>query len=412
VSETRRRLAMFQPALRASMGIQGHQDLGAALGARGYEFRLLSTGAPTPDTAVPWRVLPEPVWTRGLVAELGAPFFRTRWLLGAALALARYLRRSGETIDVLYTLIAYPQATAAALAIAWSRWPGRFVVMPGGEDVMVAEEAGFGFRRFPVPRRMVGWTLRHAHGICCQSPAIRAIVSEYRPRGLLRDIPDNVAASVVALADEAPAARRERRERARHEVDARFGTAGAPIALALGRLHPVKAFDRLIDLLSDLPHRLVIAGPSLQIRGRGDAAALLRSRAKKRGVADRVIFTGQVPRESAHQLLAAADVLAVPSYCEGMPKTAVEAAALGTPVVLTDTCGVSSELRHDTLGRVVKHWDARAFAAALDAATTLRPDPEECRAFVYRYSPERVADDIASLLAAIGQSPVGSPSAR
>jgi len=351
---------------------------------------------------LPWRVLLEPEWTRGLVAELGAPFFRTRWLLGAALALARFLRRSGDTIDVLYTLIAYPQATAAALAIAWSRWRGRFVVMPGGEDVMVAEEARFGFRRFPVPRRLVGWTLRRAHGICCQSPAIREIVDGYRPRGILRDVPDNVAASVVALADEPPPARRERRERARRDVDARFGTAGEPIALALGRLHPVKGFDRVIDLLPGLPHRLVIAGPSLPIRGRGDAAAWLRSRAEERGVGDRVIFTGQVPRDRAHELLAAADVLAVPSYCEGMPKTAVEAAALGTPFVLTDTCGVASEPHGDTLGRVVRHWDPAAFAAALESAASLRPDPEECRSFVRRFSPERVAGEIASLLEAIG----------
>ncbi len=397
-----RRIVMFQPGLRASMGIQGHEDLGAALRVLGHEFELVSTAAAPLDSAVPWRVLAEPAWTRGPVAELGAPFFRTRWLLGAALALARYLRIAGKAVDVLYTLVAYPQAAAAALAIGISGWRGRFVVMPAGEDLMVAKEAGFGFRRFPVPRRMVGWTLRRAHGICCQSSAIRAIVSGYHPRGVLLDVPDNVAASVVALVDATPAARRARRERARREIDRRFGTAGAPMALALGRLHPVKGFTRLIDLLPGLPHRLIVAGPSLQIRGVGDAEALLRSRAAERGVADREVFTGQVPREDAYELLAAADVLAVPSHCEGMPKTAVEAVALGTPVALTDTCGVASELRGTTLGRVSKHWDAAAFAAALDAATALHPDLEECRAFVSRFSPERVARDIDSLLAAIG----------
>ncbi len=268
---------------------------------------------------------------------------------------------------------------------------------------MIADEAGFGFRRFPVPRHMVGWTLRRAHGICCQSSAIRAVVvNGYHPRGILIDVPDNVAASVVGLVHATPAARRERRERARREVDRRFGTAGAPLALGLGRLHPVKGFDRLIDLLPALPHRLIVAGPSLQIRGLGDAATLLRSRAAERGVADRVIFTGQVPHEDAYELLAAADVLAVPSHCEGMPKTAVEAVALGTPIALTDTCGVASELRGATLGRVAKHWDAAAFASALDSATALQPDLEEGRAFVSRFSPERVARDIDSLLAAIG----------
>ena len=158
----------------------------------------------------------------------------------------------------------------------------------------------------------------------------------------------------------------------------------------------------LIDLLPGLPHRLIIAGPSLEMRGRGDIATALRERAVERGVADRVIFTGQVPREKAYELLAAADVLAVPSHCEGMPKTAVEAAALGTPFVVTDTCGVAAELHGETLGRVVKNWDAAAFGAALTVASDLRPAQEEARVFVQRFSPERVAGAISSLLDAIG----------
>jgi glycosyltransferase involved in cell wall biosynthesis len=397
-----RRIAMFQPGLRASMGVPGHADLGAALRLLGHEFELLTTAVAPTREPVPWKALAEPAWARGLVAEVGAPLLRTRWLLAAALALTRHLRLSGNSIDVLYTLIAYPQATAAALAIGWSGWRGRFVVMPGGEDLMVVKEAGFGFRRFPVPRRLVGWTLRRAHGICCQSAAIREIVTRYRPKGILRDVPDNVAGAVVSFAEVPPAVRRERRGRARRELDRELGTAGGPIALALGRLHPVKGFGRLIDLLPSLPHRLVVAGPSLEMRGAGDTAVGLRARAIERGVTDRVTFTGQVSREKSYELLAAADVLAVPSHCEGMPKTAVEAAAIGTPFVLTDSCGVAAELRGETLGRVVKNWDATAFAKALAEATELSPDPGECGAFVRRFSPQRVASEISQLLDAIG----------
>jgi len=254
-------------------------------------------------------------------------------LLAWALALARYLRREGARLDVLYTLIAYPHGAAAALGIAWSGWKGRFVVMPGGEDLLVAEAASFGFRRFPVPRRLVGWALRRADAICCQSPAIREVVSAYRPSGASRVIPDNVDAEVIALANESATGRGLRRARARSTIDAELGTRGAPLALALGRLHPVKGFDRLIDLLPGLPHRLVVAGPSLQIKGFGDVATTLRARARALGVDDRVSFTGPVPLEKSFELLAAADVLAIPSHCEGMPKVAVEAAALCTPFV-------------------------------------------------------------------------------
>jgi glycosyltransferase involved in cell wall biosynthesis len=100
--------------------------------------------------------------------------------------------------------------------------------------------------------------------------------------------------------------------------------------------------------------------------------------------------------------LAAADVLAIPSHCESIPKTAVEAAALGTPFVATDTCGVAAVPRGETLGRVVTHWNAAAFARALADATGLRPDPEEARAFVQHFSPQRVARDIDRLLRDIG----------
>lgn len=396
------RIAMFQPGVRASMGIVGHQDLGAALCALGHEFQLLSTAVEPTSEVVPWKVLPEPPWTRGLVAELGAPFLRTRRLLATAVALARHLRLSGKSIDVLYTLIAYPQATAAALAIAWSGWQGRFVVMPAGEDVLVAKEASFGFRRFPLPRYLVGRTLRQAHGICCISPAIREIVTRYHPKGIVADVQDNVAAAVVRLAEASPRERSERREQARRRVDKELGTAGAPIALALGRLHPVKGLDRLIDLLPGLPHRLLVVGPSLTMRGRGDIATALRALAVERGVADRVVLTGRVPAERSYDLLAAADVLAIPSHCESIPKTAVEAAALGTPFVVTDTCGVAAVPRGETLGRVVRHWDPAAFADALSAATGLCPEPEEGRAFVHRFSPERVARDIDRLLEKMG----------
>ena len=400
-----RRIAIFQPALHASMGIASHEDLVAALRRLGHEVQLVSTSSASPADPLPCRVLPEPRWTSGLVAEIGAPFFRTRWLVGAAAALTRYLRRSGGEIDVIYTLIAYPQATAAALAIAWSGWRGRLVVMPGGEDLNVAEEAGFGFRRFPVPRHMVGWTLRRADGICCQSPSLRAIAESYRPKGILRDFPDNVADAVVRFAEAPAREHEERRRRARANVDRELGTAGAPLLLALGRLHPVKGYDRLIDLLPELPHyRLVIAGPSIEMRGYGDVATALRARAVQRGVVERVTFTGQVPREKSYELLAAADVLAAPSHCEGMPKTAVEAAALGTPFVLTDTCGIAAEPHGETLGRVARHWDARAFAAALAAARDLRPDRDEARAFVRRFSPERIAGELAALLDALSPS--------
>jgi glycosyltransferase involved in cell wall biosynthesis len=322
-------------------------------------------------------------------------------LIAAEVALKRHLRRAGDAIDILYTLIAYPQGTATALAVASSGWRGRFLVMPGGEDLLVAPEASFGFRRFAIPRWLIRRTLRRADGICCQSSAIREIVLRHRPRGVVREFTDNVAADVVALADESPARRRLRRETARRRIDEQFGPSDRPLAVALGRLHPVKGFDRLIDLLPKLPHRLVIAGPSLALRGRGDVAASLEARARELGVRDRVLLTGRVPQQQSYELLAAADVLAVPSHREGMPKVAVEAAALGTPFILTSTCGLAAHVGVDAIGKIVPHWDPAACAAELVAAVSMRPDPEQARRFVHRFSPDSVASSIQGMLDAI-----------
>jgi glycosyltransferase involved in cell wall biosynthesis len=108
-----------------------------------------------------------------------------------------------------------------------------------------------------------------------------------------------------------------------------------------------------------------------------------------------------VSQLKSYELIAAADVLAIPSYCEGIPKVAVEAAALGTPFVLTSTCGLAPQIRGSTIGTVVSHWDPSAFADALIAAVSTRPDPEHARALVHRFSSRAVAIALDELLGAI-----------
>ena len=87
---SRRRIVMFQPGLsEASLGRRGHEDLAQALRALGHDFRLLTVGVKTWAEDSGFSVLSEPAWTRGLVADLGAPLLRTRTLLASSLALAR-----------------------------------------------------------------------------------------------------------------------------------------------------------------------------------------------------------------------------------------------------------------------------------------------------------------------------------
>ena len=68
--------------------------------------------------------------------------------------------------------------------------------------------------------------------------------------------------------------------------------------------------------------------------GDGPAASSLREAAH--------IVTGQVPNDKVQDYLLASDVMALPSYSEGMPTVVIEALALKVPVICTDVGGLAS----------------------------------------------------------------------
>ncbi len=66
------------------------------------------------------------------------------------------------------------------------------------------------------------------------------------------------------------------------------------------------------------------------------------------------------------------DLFVLPSYREGFPRSAMEAAACGVPVVATDIRGCRQVVDHGTTGLLVPVRDASALA---DAVETLARDP-------------------------------------
>jgi glycosyltransferase involved in cell wall biosynthesis len=101
--------------------------------------------------------------------------------------------------------------------------------------------------------------------------------------------------------------------------------AGAPVVLALGRLHTAKGFDVLLAALTRLP------GVHAVIAGDGPERAALLALAAKAGVADRAHFLGW--RADTAALLAACDVVVCPSRHEPLGNVMLEAFSAGRPVV-------------------------------------------------------------------------------
>jgi len=127
------------------------------------------------------------------------------------------------------------------------------------------------------------------------------------------------------------------------------------MVLFLGRLSEKKSPDLLLAAFSKIPAkvgereaRLVFAGPDEQ-----GMEARLRKMAKELKVEDRVVFSGAVFEEEKWAAYRDADVFVLPSQNENFGNTAAEAAAVGTPVIVTENCGVAPLLVEG--GRVIPH---------------------------------------------------------
>ena len=144
--------------------------------------------------------------------------------------------------------------------------------------------------------------------------------------------------------------------------------ANRPLVFSAGRLVKKKGFEYLIDSMSALDAE---PAPLLAIAGAGDLDADLRERARAAGVADRVIFLGNLAQDAVAQWFAAADVSVVPSVrddsgnVDGLPNTVLEALASGSPLVTTGAGGISAVVEDERTGLVVPERDARALATAI-----------------------------------------------
>lgn len=118
---------------------------------------------------------------------------------------------------------------------------------------------------------------------------------------------------------------------------------GSVIAF-LGRLVPEKGVQIAIEALPMI--RMKHPGAVLVIAGKGPYEDELKRLAEVHGVKDCVKFLGFVDDETRNQLLAEASVAVFPSIYEPFGIVALEAMAVGTPVLVSDTGGLGDIISH------------------------------------------------------------------
>jgi glycosyltransferase involved in cell wall biosynthesis len=126
-----------------------------------------------------------------------------------------------------------------------------------------------------------------------------------------------------------------------------------------GRLTAQKGLRTALDAVALVP------GASLVLVGDGPERTELEGRAAAAEIDGRVRFLGARPRDEVVRLLAGARAALLPSDWENLPHAAVEALAVGTPVVATAVGGVPEVVRDDVNGLLVAPGDAEALAAAM-----------------------------------------------
>ena len=141
----------------------------------------------------------------------------------------------------------------------------------------------------------------------------------------------------------------------------------AKLVLFLGRIVSKKSPDLMLEAFSHWNRRgngsrgsvLVMAGPD-----EGDGFRQhLEAMAVQMGLNGSVLFTGPLYGDAKWAAYRDADVFVLPSQNENFGNTAAEAVACGTPVLVTDRCGIAPMVDHRA-GLVVPH-DCAALEAGL-----------------------------------------------
>jgi glycosyltransferase involved in cell wall biosynthesis len=139
--------------------------------------------------------------------------------------------------------------------------------------------------------------------------------------------------------------------------------------LFLGEVGARKGVPQLIEALSALPRD---GHWHATIAGNGEVQEM-RANVSRRGLSGMIFMTGWVGPERVRELLAASNILVLPSFDENLPMSIIEGMANGLAIVATPVGAVEDIIKDGVTGLIVPPGDVAMLASAL---TRLFSDPE------------------------------------
>lgn len=269
-------------------------------------------------------------------------------------AVARGARR--ERLDILHAHWALPNGFIGAVVSRWLHIP-LVVSIPGSDARVAGQNALF--------RWMARFTFRQASLLTANSGELRdAVIALGADPGkfdlilygvdpdALRPTPTGVAALRARLAI----------------------STEATVLLAVGRMVPKKGFHVLIEAMASPPlcERAVVA----VLVGEGDEKARWQQMAARAGIADRLRWVGNVPKDEIGVYYNLANILVMPSIsrpADGLNVCVLDAMSCARPVVGSNVAGNPLAIVDGVTGLITPEQDAPALAQAL-AHLVDRPD--------------------------------------
>jgi glycosyltransferase involved in cell wall biosynthesis len=355
-----------------------HSELGRAFREQGHSFSVASphdyaSAGEAGAKAFPHEVDQVKIYNiefknsfwRRIVRRICSRLFHYAFFLDLFWGYRKFLRQHHADFDVIHVEAAYPLGAAIALAgKSGKKQKIPFIVTLQGADVMNLPEYDYGYGRFWLPRLLLRYTFKRAAGVRANSEQTAQIALNYgaepaKVKAILRNVilPETTANQAFKVQSAAM-------------LRQKYNLNEGAILIAFSRLHPFKGLDFLIKsapLLREKPGKvnILICGPSRKTPQFGDYRAYLERIAKEQGVSDMVTFTGKVDFSQSLQYLAGADLLIVPSVVEALNKVVIEAAAVGTPSVITETTGVAPHAVKANVAVSVKPKDVQSLAEGI-----------------------------------------------
>jgi len=152
--------------------------------------------------------------------------------------------------------------------------------------------------------------------------------------------------------------------------------------LAVGKLHKIKGYDKLIRAIKHLNDKKY----HLTILGEGSEEESLKSLSKELDVDNQISFLGF--QKNPYTYMKQADLFILSSWYEGFPNVVLEANTCGTPVVAFECPGGISEIIENGLnGFLVENGNFELLSDTIKKSSNYRFDESKITDFVYsRYN--------------------------